>query len=141
MSLESYKSEEFEIMTARLKSALEILRGDITIPATRDSIIQLAGCSRRLLYTPKRSWVIDELESICKERDSSKTDNDEEIGENPSDGEELISLVDRQNNRIEQLQAQNSEYFHEIHRLKCEIQDLNSELTRLNEQLKKRGGS
>lgn len=128
MSLEEYKKNKFEQMTIRLKDALKRIRQNPTIPATQDSIINLTGCGRRLLSTPKRKWVMDDLDAIKKERLREFAEPDEgESGRNLTDIDVLTELVAKQNMRIETLHAECGELFDRILRLEGENRSLNQE--------------
>ena len=140
MSLEEFKDDKFQAMTNRLNAALELLRGNSSIPATQASIMNLAGCSRRLLSTPPRSWVRDELDAIKKMRLSVDTPvSDGDAVDSAIDIDSLVKLIEKQNSRIETLQTQNSELFEEVLRLKSEKGSLDEENTTLKQTLTQMG--
>jgi hypothetical protein len=140
MSLEEFKAREFEAMTNKLDKALELLRGSSTIPATQASVMDLAGCSRRLLSTPERRWVMKELADIKKNRLSEDTPLSEGDAAEPTiDVDSLVKLIDQQNSRIETLQTQNSELFEEVLRLEGEKQTLDKESAELKKSLTETG--
>ncbi|MBO7749315.1 hypothetical protein [Burkholderia pseudomallei] len=128
MSLEDYKSQKFEEMTTKLKSALREIGQNPTIPATQDSIVRLTGCGRRLLSTPARKWVMDDLGAIKRERLQRVAEPDEIKSSNTlMDVGALKELLEKQNKRIEVLHVENSELFEEVRRLESENRTLNEE--------------
>jgi hypothetical protein len=72
--LELHRDLAVASMTARLNDALTKLRNDSALPATQDTLAELAECSRRLFGTPGRRWVAGELKSIKRSRRAAKVD-------------------------------------------------------------------
>ena len=128
MSLEEYKSDNYAGMTERLDGALSILRENASLPATQEVLAQLAGCSLRLLHTPKRKWVLTELTDIKDKRRKTSTVSDgPPTSESATDDlQKLADLLEKQNAHICELMGQNGELFREAEQLKAKISEMHT---------------
>lgn len=66
-ALEKFKENKYDRLTEQFKNALLKIE-DENLPATQKVLLQIVQCHRRTLNTPKRKWVIQELDTIQAQR-------------------------------------------------------------------------
>ena len=127
--LEQYRDARFREVTDALKAALRQIRTDPSLPPTVAQVARMAGCSRGLLYTNERSWVVRRVKRIANARqlreESTKSKNAEEVIDDSN-----IDVV------LQKMRLENAEFFHKILALEVELHDARDENKELARNLK-----
>ncbi|MEX3942116.1 hypothetical protein AB4Y44_21650 [Paraburkholderia sp. BR10937] len=124
--LEQDRDSKFHELTVALRAALQQIRTDPGLPASVAQVARMASCSRGLLYTDDRRWVVRRIEKIKKLRRL----RDKKVHENGAEADKVEGGVPAQ---LAAMRRENAQLFHECKALKGELraaQDENEQLSR-----------
>jgi chromosome segregation ATPase len=127
--LKKYKNTKFDRVTAALRTALRQIRADPRLPLTVTQVADMANCSRELLYTPKRKWVVRRIERIALARALLDKTTEPKNADSRKDEGGLEKM-------LQTMRHDNASLFHEKRALLNELQTVRDENKELSRDLK-----
>ena len=127
---EQYNATKFDQLTAALKSALHQIHADPRLPLTVKQVADMADCSRQLLYSPKRKWVVKRIERIALSRGLRDKKESETTNPNVAEDDSAVQEI------LERMRYENAQLFHEKLALKQQLEALRDENEQLSRDLK-----
>ncbi|MEX3672357.1 hypothetical protein AB3X82_29765 [Paraburkholderia phenoliruptrix] len=128
--LEEYKDTEYDRLTAALKTALLQIRSDPHLAATVAQVSRMAHCSRQVLYSPGRRWVVTRVRRIGR----SRALRDKKLSQ--SDNGASVKDDDSFEKTLQNMRQENAKLFHEKLFLKKELEAIRDENKQLGRDLK-----